>query len=127
REGEGRPVGAAGARNRATVGFDDRADDRQPEPGARDIAGGGAAEESLEQARLLRLRNADAVVGNARDDLALLCGQRQLDVATLGGELDCVRERVVEDLAEPVRVRLRAERRGPVVLERDSLRCGSRI
>src|SRR5205823_11015318 len=89
RERELRPFAFfASTADRATVSFDDRSHDRQPESGALDVLGRAAAEKALEQLCLLALGYPAAVVGDAHDDGAVAGADLDFHRSPLRRKLD---------------------------------------
>ncbi len=83
--------------------LDDRPADRQTEARALDrlLRGVRRAEEALEEVLLLFLRDAGARVRDLDHDRAKLLARPHLDVAARRGELDRIRDEVVEQLRDP--------------------------
>src|SRR5262245_31939587 len=113
-DAERRPLpGLALDLDRRFVGVDDRLHDRQAEAGALDVAPLRllGAIHAVEQVAQIGLVDADAGIGDPEPQAVALMLDRDLYAAALGRELDRVRDQVLEDLAQAVRVGLRDDAR----------------
>ena len=112
--------------DRPAVHLDDRLRDRDPEPGALDRAprGAGCPEEPLEEQLLLVERDAHAGVGHLEDRQVVALRERQRDPTARRGELDRVRDEVVEQLTQSDGVAGERRQRVGGDVELDALRLG---